>query len=458
MSPLSNLAVRDVETLVHPYINLASFRESGPLVIERAQGVYVYDSNGKAYIEGMAGLWCASLGFSENKIAEAIAKQCDELPFYHLFNGKAHVAAIELADRLKQIAPAAMAKVFFGSSGSDANDTAVKIVWYYNNVLGRPRKKKIIARHQAYHGTSISAASLSGLANNHRLFDLPIPNILHTECPHHYRFAEPGENEEQFATRLAEKLEDLIVAEGPDTIAAFIAEPVMGAGGVIIPPQTYFARIQKVLEKYDILLIADEVICGFARTGSMWGSETFGMRPDIVTCAKAITGGYLPLSATMITEPIYRALMGGSNSVGAFAHGYTYSGHPLATAAGLATLAIYEEIDVVSVARRASKRFLERLHGFADHPLIGETRGVGLVGAIELTSDRAKRQPFPPQRGFGNAVVQAAQAHGVILRAMVNDTISFCPPLTISDDEIDIMFDRFGAALEHVAAHQHAAE
>jgi len=454
----NSLRTKDIQSLLHPFTNLALQERNGPLVLRSGRGATVFDESGKDYIEGMAGLWCASLGFSENKIAEAIAKQCDELPFYHLFNGKAHVAAIELADRLKQIAPAAMAKVFFGSSGSDANDTAVKIVWYYNNVLGRPRKKKIIARHQAYHGTSISAASLSGLANNHRLFDLPIPNILHAECPHHYRFAEPGENEEQFATRLAEKLEDLIVAEGPDTIAAFIAEPVMGAGGVIIPPQTYFARIQKVLEKYDILLIAHEVICGFARTGSMWGSETFGMRPDIVTCAKAITGGYLPLSATMITEPIYRALMGGSNSVGAFAHGYTYSGHPLATAAGLATLAIYEEIDVVSVARRASKRFLERLHGFADHPLIGETRGVGLVGAIELTSDRAKRQPFPPQRGFGNAVVQAAQAHGVILRAMVNDTISFCPPLTISDDEIDIMFDRFGAALEHVAAHQHAAE
>lgn len=250
-----------------------------------------------------------------------------------------------------------MAQVFFGNSGSDANDTAIKIVWYYNNAMDRPAKKKIISRRQAYHGVTVATASLTGLSVNHRMFDLPIANVLHTACPHHYRFALNGEDAEGFASRLASDLEEMILAEGPETVAAFFAEPVMGAGGVIVPPATYFEKIQNVLRKYDVLLVADEVICGFGRTGSMWGSQTFGLKPDIVTCAKALSASYLPISATMVSEEVYRGLLEGSRRLGVFGHGYTYSGHPVTAAAALAALDIYEEMDVVSVVRRTSRRF-----------------------------------------------------------------------------------------------------
>jgi 4-aminobutyrate---pyruvate transaminase len=441
----------ELRALLHPYTDLVRQEETGPLVICRAEGARIFDETGKDYIEGMGGLWCASLGFSEKRIVDAIRKQLDELPFYHLFAGKAHRPAIELAGRLREMAPVPMAQVFFGNSGSDANDTAIKIVWYYNNAMDRPAKKKIISRRQAYHGVTVATASLTGLSVNHRMFDLPIANVLHTACPHYYRFALNGEDAEGFASRLASDLEEMILAEGPETVAAFFAEPVMGAGGVIVPPATYFEKIQNILRKYDVLLIADEVICGFGRTGSMWGSQTFGLKPDIVTCAKALSASYLPISATMVSEEVYRGLLEGSRRLGVFGHGYTYSGHPVTAAAALATLDIYEEIDVVSVVRRTSRRFLDRLHGFAAHPLVGETRGVGLVGAIELTSDKATRTPFPPEMAVGPAVVAAAQQKGLVLRSMINDTISFCPPLIIADDEIDMMFDRFEAALEDVA-------
>lgn len=451
----NSLQTMDVQSVLHPYTELNRHEQAGPMVLVKGEGCRVFDETGKDYIEGMAGLWSASLGFSETRIADAIGRQLRELPFYHLFNGKAHVPAIRLADRLRQMAPAPMARVFFGNSGSDANDTAIKIVWYYNNAVGRPQKKKIIARRQGYHGVSIATASLTGLPANQKLFDLPISNILHTACPHHYRFAGTGETEEAFSARLAADLERQILEEGPDTVAAFIAEPVMGAGGVIVPPRGYFEAIQAVLARYDVMLIADEVICGFGRTGNMWGSQTFGMRPDIVTCAKALSGSYLPISATMVSEAVYDGLCAGSKEVGVFGHGYTYTGHPVAAAAALSALEIYEEIDVVEVVSRASRRFLEKLHGFANHPLVGETRGVGLVGAIELSADKSARKSFDPASGIGPAVVAEAQRHGVILRSMVNDTISFCPPLIISDNEIDLMFDRFEAALDVVIAEKH---
>ena len=446
----NKLKTLDMQALLHPYTDLLRHQETGPLIICRAEGAQVFDEAGNGYIEGMAGLWSASLGFSDRRIAEAIKKQLDELPFYHLFGGKAHPPAVELADRLREMAPLRNARVFFGNSGSDANDTAIKIVWYYNNAIGRPAKKKIISRRQAYHGVTVAAASLTGLAANHRMFDLPIANILHAGCPHYYHFKAKGESEEDFASRLAAELEGLILAEGPETVAAFFAEPVMGAGGVILPPATYFSKIQDVLRRHDVLLVADEVICGFGRTGSMWGSQTFGLTPDIVTCAKALSSSYLPLSATMISDEIYRGLLAGAAELGAFGHGFTYSGHPAATAAALATLDIYEELDIVSVVQRRSVPFLERLHAFGDHPSVGETRGVGLVGAIELTMDKAGRTPFPASMSVGPQVVAAAQKRGVILRAMMNDTISFCPPLIISDEEIEMMFARFGDALDEV--------
>src|SRR5271154_3463253 len=286
MPPLSNLAARDVETLVHPYINLARFRETGPLIIERGQGVYVYDTEGKPYIEGMAGLWCTALGYGNEELVEAAATQMRKLSFAHLFTGKSHDPAIELAEKLKEIAPVPISKVFFCNSGSEANDTQVKLVWYLNNALGRPNKKKIISRMKAYHGVTVAAASLTGLPGNHRDFDLPLPGFLHTGCPHHYRFAHDGESEEDFASRLAAELDALIVKEGPDTVAAFIAEPVMGAGGVIVPPKTYFEKIMAVCTKYDVFMISDEVICGFGRLGTLFGSQKLNFKPHSISVAK----------------------------------------------------------------------------------------------------------------------------------------------------------------------------
>src|SRR5215475_13145645 len=282
MAPLSNLAVRDIETLVHPNTNLAVLRETGPLVLERAKGIYVYDSDGKAYIEGMAGLWCTSLGYGNEELVEAAAAQMRKLSFAHLFNGRSHDPAVELAERLKEIAPVPISKVFFCNSGSEANDTQMKLVWYMNNGLGRPKKKKIVSRQRAYHGVTIAAASLTALSANHTDFDLPIAGVVHTGCPHHYRYAKDGESEEEFSTRLAHELEELILREDPETVAAFIAEPVMGAGGVIVPPPTYFAKIMQVCEKYDLLMIADEVITGFGRLGRMFGSEVVGYRPHAI--------------------------------------------------------------------------------------------------------------------------------------------------------------------------------
>src|SRR5277367_6449499 len=334
----NSAASRDIATTIHPYTNLKVHETEGPLVITGGDGVFVRAEDGKKYLEGLAGLWCASLGFSERRLAEAAYRQMLKLPFYHTFAHKANDVGIELAEKLMSIAPVPMSKVFFVNSGSEANDTVVKLVWYYNNALGRPKKKKILARNKGYHGVTVASASLTGLPNNHRDFDLPIANILHIDCPHYYRYQEAGETEEQFASRLADNLEKLILTEGPDTIAAMIAEPVMGAGGVLVPPKTYFEKIQKVLKKYDILLIADEVICGFGRTGNMFGTETFGLKPDMMVVAKALSSAYLPISGVLMTDKIYQALVAESEKIGTFGHGYTYSAHPVPAAVALETL------------------------------------------------------------------------------------------------------------------------
>lgn len=443
----NSLASRDVAFHLHGYTNLKRHQETGPLVITRGHGVRVYDDSGRDYIEGMAGLWCTALGWGEARLAEAARRQMEALPFYHVFTSKCHEPAIDLAERLISIAPAPMSKVFFANSGSEAADTAIKLIWYYNNALGRPQKKKIISRIKAYHGVTIAAASLTALPNNQRSFDLPIAGILHAGCPHHYRFARPGESEEDFSRRLAEELEQLILAEGPDTVAAFFAEPVMGAGGVIVPPAGYFDHIQAVLKKYDVLLVADEVICGFGRTGNLWGSQTFGMQPDIITTAKNLSSGYLPISAVMISDPIFQAIAEESNRIGVFGHGFTYGGHPVAAAVALEALTIYDERDIVGHVRTVAPFFQERLGAFADHPLIGEARGIGLIGALEVVQDKATRAPFDPGLAVAAKIVARAQDHGVILRAM-GDAIAFSPPLVIAEAEIDEMFARFGRALD----------
>jgi 4-aminobutyrate---pyruvate transaminase len=447
----NSTASRDIAFHLHPYTHLKKHESEGPLVITEGKGVYVYDETGKEYIEGLAGLWCASLGFGEERLAQAAMRQMQKLPFYHIFNHKTHDVAAELAERLIGLMPVKMSKVFFNNSGSEANDSAVKMVWYYNNARGRHRKKKIISRMKGYHGVTIAAASLTGLPNNHRDFDLPIANIRHADCPHHYRFAKPGESEEAFATRLAESLEAQILREDPETVAAFIAEPVMGAGGVIVPPRTYFEKIQQVLRKYDVLLIADEVICGFGRTGAMFGTETFGLKPDIMTMAKALSSAYLPISATVISDELYQAFVAQSEKIGVFAHGFTYSAHPVCCAVALETLRIYEERDILGHIRQVAPRFLDGLRRFADHPLVGEVRGVGLLAGVELVKDKASKAPFDPKAGVGAIFAARAQEHGLILRAM-GDAVALCPPLIITADEIDEMLRRFGKALEETAA------
>jgi 4-aminobutyrate---pyruvate transaminase len=447
----NSTASRDVAFHLHPYTHLKKHEGEGSLVITEGKGIYVYDETGKAYIEGLAGLWCTALGFGEERLVQAAARQMQRLPFYHIFNHKTHDVAAELAERLIGMMPVKMSKVFFNSSGSEANDSAVKMVWYYNNARGRHRKKKIIARMKGYHGVTVAAASLTGLANNHRDFDLPIAQIRHADCPHHYRFAKPGESEEAFATRLAESLEAQILREDPETVAAFIAEPVMGAGGVIVPPRSYFEKIQKVLKKYDVLLIADEVICGFGRTGNMFGTETYGLKPDIITMAKALSSAYLPIAATVISDEIYQAFVAQSEKIGVFAHGFTYSGHPVCCAVALETLKIYEERDILSHVRKMAPLFLDGLRRFADHPLVGEVRGVGLLGAVELVKDKATKAPFDPKAGVGAIFAARAQEHGLIIRSMV-DSVALCPPLIITAEEIGEMLRRFGKALDDTAA------
>ena len=449
--PLSNAAMRDIETLVHPYTNLAAHRDTGPLMLDRGQGVWVYDDAGRPYIEGLSGLWCTGLGYGNEELVEAAARQMRRLPFTHLFGGKSHEPAVALAEKLKEIAPVPISKVFFAGSGSEANDSQVKLVWYYNNALGRPRKKKIIARLKGYHGVTVASASLTGLPNNHLDFDLPIPNILHTDCPYHYRFAEPGESEEDFASRLAANLEDLILREGPETVAAFIAEPIMGAGGVLVPPRTYFPKIQAVLEKYDVLTIDDEVICGFGRLGAMFGCEVLGIRPDTISVAKQITSGYVPMGAVMVPEFMYDAMLDESRKIGVFAHGFTYSGHPVAAAVALKVLEIYERDRILEQVRAKTPVFQERLRRLADHPLVGQARGEGLIGAVELVADKPSKRSFDAQRMVPAQCVKFAEAEGLICRNLP-DSVALCPPLVISVEEIHEMFDRLERALDKTAA------
>jgi len=489
--PLSNLAVRDIETVVHPYTNLAGLRDTGPVVIEHGKGVLVHDSEGKAYIDAMAGLWCVSLGYGNEELVEAAAAQMRKLSFAHLFSAKSHDPAIELAEKLKEIAPVPISKVFFCSSGSEANDTQVKLVWYMNNALGRPDKKKIISRLRGYHGVTVAAASLTGLPNNHIDFDLPIRNILHTSCPHHYRFASDGESEEEFATRLAAELEELIVKEGPETVAAFIAEPVMGAGGVIVPPRTYFPKIMAVCAKYDIYTIADEVICAFGRLGTMFGSQALDFAPHGLSIAKALSSAYVPIAGVMVPESMYQALLTESRKVGVFAHGFTYSGHPVAAAVALKTLEIYARDRVIEAAAAKAPQFQARLRALGDHPLVGNARGLGLVGALELVADKRSKRSFDPAQGVaarlralgdhplvGNArglglvgalelvadkrskrsfdpaqgvaarCARFAEEQGLIVRFVINDTLTLSPPLVITPQEIDEVFDRLGRALD----------
>ena len=439
---------RDVANVLHPYTDMRAHEISGPVIIDRGNGVRVTDESGREYLEAVAGLWCASLGFSNERLVQAAAAQMRKLPFYHSFTAKSHAPMIDLAEMLIARAPLPMSKVFFANSGSEANDSAIKMVWYYNNALGRPNKKKVIGRIKGYHGITIASGSLTGLPNNHRSFDLPLPGFIHTMTPHFYHGGLPGESEDDFATRCADELEKLILAEGPENVAAFLAEPVMGAGGVIVPPAGYFPKIQAVLRKYDVLMVVDEVICGFWRTGNYWGSQTFDIQPDILVCAKALSAAYLPISAVMVNDRVYQALADESHKIGTFGHGYTYSGHPVAAAVAIETLKIYDEIDIGDHVQTVGPHLQSELRRrVADHPLVGDIRGVGLIGAIELVANKETRENFDPALKVGPRFVKLVEAHGVIGRALPSDALAFSPPLIITRDEIDQVLDKVEAAL-----------
>ena len=437
---------RDIASVIHPFTNLKKHEERGPLIIEKGDGIYVEDLEGNKYIEGLAGLWCTSLGFNNERLVEAAASQMRKLPYYHAFFHRSSMPSIDLAERLIEMSPSPMSKVWFANSGSEANDHMVKFVWYYNNARGKPEKKKIIARQGGYHGIAVSSGSLTGMPLMHAGFDLPIANIMHTGSPHYYHFAEEGESEEDFSTRRANELEEMILAEGPETVAAFVAEPIMGAGGVIMPPEGYFQKIQAVLEKYDVLMVADEVICGFHRTGEVFGCHKYGIKPDIMVVAKQLSSAYLPISAVILNEKVYGPIRDHSNANGVLATGFTYSGHPVPAAVAVETLKIYDEMDIASHVARVAPAMQERLHALADHPLVGEARGTGLIGALELVKSKETRENFDPSVAAycGDRCLD----HGLILRAAAGTSVAACPPLIITEDEIHQMFDRFKLALD----------
>lgn len=441
---------RDAASIVHSQTNLKRHLEVGPTIITGGDGVYVTDDDGNRLIEGVAGLWCASLGFGVERLARVAYESMKSLGYYHTYRHNSNEAVIELAEHLLSIAPVPMSKVLFQCSGSEANDTAIKLVWYYHNAVGKPEKRKIIARKRGYHGNTAAAVSLSGKPDMHQDFNLPFEPFLHTDFPYFYTEHRDGEDEEAFATRIADSLDTLIVEEGPETVAAFFAEPIMGAGGGIVPPATYFEKVQAVLDKHEVLFIADEVICGFARTGEMWGSQTMGLKPDMISCAKQLSAGYQPISALMINEKVFQAMLTESDKVGTFAHGYTYAGHPVAAAVALEVQKIYREMDVVSHVKRVGDHLSRRLEPLRDHPLIGDVDGRGLLWGMQIVKDRETRTLFDPALGIGQQVGDRTRAEGAIVR-IIGDRIVLAPPLIITEDEIDLLMGALRKGLDAVA-------
>ena len=440
----NSIEARDAAYHLHPYTNARKMEAEGSLILEEGEGIYVTDNTGKRYIEGLSGLWSVAVGFGEQRLVDAATEQLKKLPYYHTFAQKSHTPSVELAEKLIDMAPVPMSKVFFTNSGSEANDTVVKLIWYRANAMGQPEKKKIISRIKGYHGVTVASASLTGLPYNHMSFDLPLPGILHTGCPHYGGFAQDGESEAQFVARLAQELDDMIQAEGPDTIAALIGEPVMGAGGVIVPPEGYWEAIQAVLKKYDILLIADEVICGFGRTGKMFGCETMGIEPDVMVLSKQLSSSYMPISAVLVNDRVYQPVADESDRIGVLGHGYTGSGHPVGAAVALENIKIIEERDLVGNAARLEALFLDRLNALTGNPLVKEMRGIGLIGALEL------HQQGDAIGVAGGAMSAACMERGLIVRNL-GDTVALCPPLIITEAQMNEMFDIYADALNSLS-------
>jgi L-2,4-diaminobutyrate transaminase len=447
----------DRKYLFHPMTNLAAHDQAGPsMTIVEGHGATVTDSAGNDYLDAMAGLWCVNVGYSHPDMAEAIRAQASKLPYFHAFSSMGTELPALLSERLIGMAPVPMSKVFYGNSGSDANDTQAKLVWYYNNVLGRPLKKKIISRRRGYHGVTVMSGGMTGLKNLHDGFDLPLPMIRHVRPPHRLWEREAGQTEEEFVTSLTTEIERLIINEGPDTVAAMIAEPVMAAGGVIVPPETYFPKVQEVLDRYDVLLIADEVVNGFGRLGVPFGSDAVGMRPDLMTVAKGITSAYIPLSAVLVSEKVWSVLLDGSAKYGSFGHGYTYSAHPLAAAAAMANLDIIERDGLIAQVATKGDLLHRLLHeNFDGHPNVAEVRGKGMMAAVEFVESREPLRPFATQGAFAGAVTKAALDNGVITRALpAADTVSFSPPFVTTEDELARMVAGVRAGLDTAVAQQ----
>lgn len=442
MNDLSRIAELDRANTLHPFTQLKDFatgKLGDPVVIETAKGIRITDATGRSYIDGFAGLYCVNIGYGRTEVADAISRQAHRLAYYHTYAAHTTDELAILSDRLVRMAPGKMSKVFYGMSGSDANETQAKLVWYYNNLRGLPKKKKIISRERGYHGCSVVSGSMTGMSFYHDHMDLPLPGILHTGVPHHYWGAEPGETEAEFSARRAAELDAMIEREGPDTVGAFIAEPVLGTGGLIPPPAGYWPAIQAVLHKHDVLLIADEVICGFGRVGAPFGSHLYGMEPDLVTVAKGLTSAYVPLSAAIVCEKVYRVMEAGAERVGAFSHGYTYSGHPIGAAAANAVLNIVEREDLAGKARDTGAYLQSRLKAtFSQLPIVGEVRGVGMLAAIEFVADREKKLRFDAGLKVGARISKAARDRGLIARAMPHgDILGFAPPLVTTREEVD---------------------
>jgi L-2,4-diaminobutyrate transaminase len=455
MKRLDTIGALDRATVLHPFTQLKDFGSGelgNPTVVTTGKGVRIEDADGRTYIDGFAGLYCVNIGYGRTEVAEAISRQAYQLAYYHSYAAHTTEALATLSDRLVRMAPGKMSKIFYGMSGSDANETQAKLVWYYNNLRGQPKKKKIISRERGYHGCTVISGSMTGMSFYHEHMDLPLPGILHAGVPHHYWGAAAGETEEAFSKRRAHELEELILREGPETVGAFIAEPVLGTGGIIPPPRSYWSEIQAVLRKYDVLLIADEVICGFGRTGAPFGCHLYGIEPDLVTVAKGLTSGYIPLSGAIISEKVYQVMEEAADRIGSFSHGYTYSGHPIAAAAANAVLDIVENERLADRAKEVGAYFQDRLKdAFAPLPIVGEVRGVGMLAAVEFVADRRAKRRFDGTLKVGARVSKAARYRGLIARAMPHgDILGFAPPLVATRHDVDEIVAIAAAATKQV--------
>ena len=447
-----SLSEKDRRFFFHPFTALKAHEESGGKIIASGEGCTLTDVDGGRYLDAMAGLWCVNLGYGNQRLKDAIADQVTKLSYYHSFSGMSTDLAVELSERVISLAPKNMAKVFFGNSGSDANDTNAKIIWFYNNAIGRPEKKKIISRFRGYHGVTVLSGGLTGLKNLHEGFDLPLSMIRHARPPHRLWEKTPGTSDADFADQLARELEEMIIKEGPETVAAFIAEPIQAAGGVIVPPAEYFPAIQKVLKKYDVMLIADEVVTAFGRLGTMFASDLFGLEPDIITVAKGLTSAYIPLSASIVSERIWKVLRDGSEKYGAFGHGYTYSAHPIAARCALETLQILEDERMLERTVKQGALLHQLLQDtFKDHPLVGEIRGKHLIGAIELVDQKNPAKAFDPGEKVAIRAAKRSMELGVITRALpAADTLAFSPPFVVTDSELEKMVSTVRTAVDEI--------